>query len=192
MLLAALRDGVELRIVVPRRTLRQATERGALEVREVRAGQEADEVRGGVDRTAIQELHRTRWYAGAVPPRAARRPWTYPGFVDTYHRGSVRGKESTLGRKHTHYSTEFRAEAVRLAETSGHSIRQVAMELGISNESLARWMRLARERPAGTPLDDDERAELAELRRRVKVLETEREILRKAAAFFAQETERTR
>jgi transposase-like protein len=68
-----------------------------------------------------------------------------------------------LGRKHTHHSTEFRAEAVRLAETSGHSIRQVAMELGISNESLARWMRLARERPAGTPLDDDERAELTEL-----------------------------
>jgi transposase-like protein/transposase InsO family protein len=89
--------------------------------------------------------------------------WTYPGSVDTYHRGSVRGKESTLGRKHTHHSTEFRAEAVRLAETSGHSIRQVAMELGISNESLARWMRLARERPAGTPLDDDERAELTEL-----------------------------
>ena len=41
-------------------------------------------------------------------------------------------------RRHTHYSAEFRAEAVRLAETSGQSIRQVAMELGISNESLAR------------------------------------------------------
>jgi transposase len=97
-----------------------------------------------------------------------------------------------MGRKHTHCSTEFRSEAVRLAETSGQSIRQVAMELGISNESLARWVRLARERPAGTPLEADERAELAELRRRVKVLETEREILRRAAAFFARETERTR
>jgi len=97
-----------------------------------------------------------------------------------------------MGRKHTHYSTEFRAEAVRLAETSGQSIRSVAMDLGISNESLARWIRASKERPAGTPLAADERAELAELRRRVKVLETEREILRKAAAFFAQETERTR
>jgi transposase len=95
-------------------------------------------------------------------------------------------------RRHTHYSAEFRAEAVRLAETSGQSIRSVAMELGISNESLARWIRLSRERPAGTPLDLDERAELDELRRRVKTLEVEREILRKAAAFFAQETERTR
>ena len=50
-------------------------------------------------------------------------------------------------RRHTHYSLEFRAEAVRLAETSGQSIRQVAMDLGISNESLARWIRLAHEQP---------------------------------------------
>lgn len=97
-----------------------------------------------------------------------------------------------MGRKHTHYSTEFRAEAVRLVETSGQSTRQVALDLGISNESLRRWIALAHERPAGTPLEPDERVELIELRRRVKVLEVEREILRKAAAFFAQETERTR
>jgi transposase len=126
-----------------------------------------------------------------APLAAPRHHWTYPAFVDTYHRGSVRGKESTL-RRHTHYSTEFRAEAVRLAGASGQSIRQVAMDLGISNESLRRWIALSRERPAGTPLDDDERAELVELRRRVRVLEVEREILRKATAFFAQETERTR
>lgn len=119
------------------------------------------------------------------------RDWTYPAFTDTYYRGTVRGKESAL-RRHTHYSTEFRAEAVRLAETSGQSIRSVAMDLGISNESLSRWIRLSHERPAGTPLDQGERAELEGLRRRVKVLETEKEILRKAAAFFASETERTR
>ncbi len=97
-----------------------------------------------------------------------------------------------MGRKHTHYSTEFRAEAVRLAETSGQSVRQVALDLGISNQTLGEWIRQSRERPPGTPLAADERVELEELRRRVKVLETEREILRKAAAFFAQETERTR
>jgi transposase len=97
-----------------------------------------------------------------------------------------------MGRKHRHYSTEFRAEAVRMAETSGFSIRQVALDLGIANQTLGVWIRAAHERPVGTPLAADERAELEELRRRVKVLETEREILRKAAAFFAQETERTR
>jgi hypothetical protein len=43
-----------------------------------------------------------------------------------------------MGRKHTHCSTDFRAEAVRLAESSGQSVRQVAMDLGISNESLRR------------------------------------------------------
>jgi transposase len=63
---------------------------------------------------------------------------------------------------------------------------------GSVRESLARWIGESRQRPPGTPLDLDERAELDELRRRVKTLETEREILRQAAAFFAQETERTR
>ena len=50
-----------------------------------------------------------------------------------------------MGRKQTPYSAEFRAEAVRLVETSGQSIRQVAMDLGISNESLRRWIAWARE-----------------------------------------------
>jgi len=112
--------------------------------------------------------------------------------MDTYHRGSDRGKESSVGRKHRHYGAEFRAEAVRRAETSGQSIRQVALDLGIANQTLGVWIREAHARPPEAPLAADERAELVELRRRVKVLETEREILRKAAAFFAQETERTR
>lgn len=88
------------------------------------------------------------------------------------------------------YSEEFKIEAVRLARTSGQSIRQVALDLGVSNETLGVWLRESR--AAEGPLKADERAELSELRRRVRVLETEREILKKAAAFFAQETDRTR
>jgi transposase len=94
--------------------------------------------------------------------------------------------------KQRFYTEEFKAEAVVLARSSGQSIRRTALDLGITNETLGRWLREADARPRGTPLAADERAELVELRRRVKVLETEREILRKAAAFFAQETERTR
>ena len=95
-----------------------------------------------------------------------------------------------MGIKGRRYPPEFRAEAVRLAQTSGKSLRQVALELGISNETLVVWVREAR--GAGPPLATDERAELMELRRRVRILETEREILKKAAAFFASETDRTR
>jgi len=90
------------------------------------------------------------------------------------------------------FPPEFKAEAVRLARTSGKSLRQVAMDLGLSNQTLGIWVREDQSRPAGSPLSGDERTELVELRRRVKVLETEREILKKAAAFFAQETDRTR
>lgn len=97
-----------------------------------------------------------------------------------------------MGTARRQYPPEFRAEAVRLARSSGRSLRQVAMDLGVSNETLGVWVREDRDHDVATPLGADERTELMELRRRVKVLETEREILKKAAAFFASETERTR
>ena len=91
------------------------------------------------------------------------------------------------------YPPEFRAGAVQLVLTSGRSIRGVARELGVSSGALTEWVRIARDGgEASARLHGDERAELLELRRRVRVLETEREILKKAAAFFAQENERTR
>ena len=90
------------------------------------------------------------------------------------------------------YSDEFRAEAVRLARTSGQSIRQVAVELGISNQTLGSWLREEAATDRSGPLTAAERSELLALRRRVRVLETEREILKKAAAFFAQESDRSR
>jgi transposase len=97
-----------------------------------------------------------------------------------------------MGTARRPYPEEFRTEAVRLAKTSGKSLRQVAMDLGISNETLGVWVREERDRAVAMPLAAEERAELVELRRRVKVLETEREILKEAAAFFASETDRTR
>jgi transposase len=99
-------------------------------------------------------------------------------------------------RRRPRYTEEFRAEAIRLARSRGadESIRQVAMRLGVSNETLGLWLRDADAVASATEaaLNADERHELVDLRRRVKTLETERDILKKAAAFFAQESERTR
>jgi transposase-like protein len=89
------------------------------------------------------------------------------------------------------YPDAFRTEAIELVRVSGQSIAQVARNLGISAETLRLWVRQAevdagRGRPGA--LTSAEREELGRLRRQVKLLEMEREILKKAAAFFAKET----
>ena len=83
---------------------------------------------------------------------------------------------------------EFRRRAVELARERAKPISEIARDLGISDSCLRNWMVKADiedGRRDGPNLD--ERAELVELRRRLRVAEMENEILRRAAAYFARE-----
>jgi transposase-like protein len=89
------------------------------------------------------------------------------------------------------YPEEFRREAIELVRLTGRSIRQAARDLGISEVSLRDWVKQADAAAGGRPggLSSDEREELQRLRRENRTLRMEREILKKAAAFFAKETD---
>lgn len=91
------------------------------------------------------------------------------------------------------YPQEFRREAVRLVKESGKPMSQISRDLGVSVESLRTWVK-QHEIDAGKRegLTTTEREELGRLRRENRILREEREILKKAAAFFAQQTNRTR
>lgn len=88
-------------------------------------------------------------------------------------------------RRRPVYSPEFRAEAVRQVRTSTDSIPTIARALGISPWTLRDWVQATRPK-AEVPLTDDERTELQRLRRENLVLREEREILKKATAFFVK------
>jgi transposase len=91
------------------------------------------------------------------------------------------------------YSEAFKREAVQMSKTSGRSLAQLAEELGVSRGSLANWVSQAEfDGGQAKGLTTDERDELRRLRREVKVLAEEREILKKAAAFFARDGESRR
>ena len=90
------------------------------------------------------------------------------------------------------YPEQFRREAVQLVR-DGRSVADVAQSLGVSQQSLRTWAKQARADrgdPPGDALSSAEREELRELRRRVRRLEQERDILKRATALFARETER--
>ena len=88
------------------------------------------------------------------------------------------------------YPEEFGREAVELFRSSDRSRAEVAKSLGISDGSLAALVKRAERDELPGVLDADERAELARLRKENRELKMDREILRKAAAYFARETNR--
>lgn len=94
-------------------------------------------------------------------------------------------------RKRRAFTPEFKAETVRLIRESGKSIGAVARELDLTETAVRDWVRQAevdagRGRPGA--LTTEEREELARLRREVRTLRMERDILKKASAYFAQES----
>ena len=87
------------------------------------------------------------------------------------------------------YSKDFRREAVELLKRSGKTIPRLASELGVSPQSLRNWSRqIEVDEGQAAGLTSDEREELKRLRRELRTVTEEREILKKAAAFFAKES----
>ena len=91
-------------------------------------------------------------------------------------------------RPRRQFSEEFRAQAVRLVLEEERSVGAVARELDLTESALRQWVQRAQaDRTKGrTGLTTAEREELARLRKENRILQEEREILKKAAAFFAK------
>jgi transposase len=94
------------------------------------------------------------------------------------------------GRKRRKFTDEFKAETVRLVREGGKTIGQVVRDLDLTESAVRRWVEQAKievgEGPPGA-LTRAEREELVRLRRENRQLQMEREILKKATAFFAKE-----
>ncbi len=93
----------------------------------------------------------------------------------------------TTGRTRRNFTPEFKKDAVALITEQGYSIAKVAQAVDTSEKNLRRWKTELAQEASGERLNADERAELARLRREVKELRMEKEILKKASAFFAKE-----
>ncbi len=89
------------------------------------------------------------------------------------------------------YSPEFKDEAVRQVTEKGHSVQEVAARLGVSSHSLYKWVKSVRPSKDEEPGDEllDAKKEILKLRAELRRVQEERDILKKAAAYFAGESE---
>ncbi len=88
------------------------------------------------------------------------------------------------------FTDEFKAGAVRLVLDEGKRVAEVARDLGLTASALRIWVQRARADRSGgkTGLTSEERAEYAAMRKELRVVRMERDILKKAVAFFAKES----
>ena len=103
---------------------------------------------------------------------------------------SMTHKGTLKRRVRRSFTDEFKAGAVRLVLDEGQSVSRVARDLDLTPSALGHWVERGRaDRSKGrTGLTSEERAELARLRKEVRELKLERDLLKKAAAFFARES----
>jgi len=104
---------------------------------------------------------------------------------------TMQGKKRKM-RARRSFTDEFKAEAVRLVLEEGKTISGVARDLDLTETAFRKWVEQARaDKGKGKPgaLTSAERDELTALRKKVRELAMERDILKKAAAFFAKENE---
>jgi transposase-like protein len=95
-----------------------------------------------------------------------------------------------MGRpRRRQFSPEFKDEALRMVNHSDDSLTKIARDLGLSRATLRNWVTKAAQPLARDALTETERAELARLRRENRQLQMERDILKKATAFFARHSE---
>lgn len=85
------------------------------------------------------------------------------------------------------FSPEFKQEAVALVTDQGYTTAQAGKAVDVDPKLIGRWKRALEQESSGERIDCDERTELARLRREVRELRMEKEILKKASAFFAKE-----
>jgi transposase len=90
-----------------------------------------------------------------------------------------------MKKKPKRFSVEFKKDTVRLMKQEGYTLKEASANLGISLSSLQRWREIYQEQVPISQLSESE--ELKLLRKENRRLKMEREILKKAAAFFAQE-----
>jgi len=94
-------------------------------------------------------------------------------------------------RKRRTFTEQFKQDAVQLVLTGGRTISEVTRQFDLTETTLRGWVKRAKAdggKGAGTTLTTSERAELVDLRKRLKRAEMERDILKKATAFFARES----
>ena len=96
-------------------------------------------------------------------------------------------RKSTPKRKRRLHSEEFKREAVKLVVEQHLSVAEAARNLGIHANLLRNWKQRFEEENENVTLTEDERMELARLRAEIRRLKMERDILKKSAAFFANE-----